>query len=266
MEEDIPPYADPADYPEDIDELLGSIALSPKARKAIRNLDLVVSSLDESTYDLIRSELTSLRSLSARRTFWGNIPKIWEFPSARHWSPNPNLTRLQLMNCENAYSAHIPNLVRHFVGLQYLVVSTCGDWEDQIISMPLSKSRYTDPSALCNVRKPLKSFQIEHMEDWELAAMGDIPTEKLIITNTEGQHLGAAFQADRDLFPSLRCLQIESQVLQKDGKIMPVTYSEKAMSILRTVCAARSIELRNDAEGLKSFPRHDKELGLAQDD
>jgi hypothetical protein len=250
-------FTDPDMYHHEALELLDAIARSPAASKAIVNLDIAVPSLRPRTYDLIRSQLTSLKSLTVRRGFRDNLPRIWQMPSASLWAPNPNLTRLQLISCPNSYAVHIPHLVRHFKNLEHLAVSTCGHWTDEIMPNVPSKERYTYEDAICKVRKPLKSFHMEHMEDWEIVAMGEIPTETLLFTNTGGEHLTIAFRADRQLFPHAQCVRLEDHTLGNiRGGSSSAAFTAETISALQEIFKERNIELRHDAEAMKPLPRH----------
>jgi hypothetical protein len=99
------------------------------------------------------------------------------------------------------------------------------------------------------------------MESWEIVAMGDIPVETVIITNTGGQHIVDAFTEDPKLFPSLRCLRLESPFGKNDDYgsdcgLGSFAYSRDVMEFIGAVCANRGVDLRQDAPAIKPIPRH----------
>lgn len=203
-------------------ELIGAISKSHRARKAIRRLDIAAPWIPEEIWDLIRSEMTSLESLTIRRALRKTLKRIWESDQQAKWAPNNNLTHLHLLNCQPACAAHIPPLVRHFGSLRELTVSTCGQTGD--VSSPSREKGWSKHStALCNTRKPLEIFHIEHMEDWEVGPMGVIPTRVLVVTNVRTNHLFNSFKDDLELFPGVKVVRIAPQVSEERRRVVATT-------------------------------------------
>ncbi|KAG8809607.1 hypothetical protein FRC17_003359 [Serendipita sp. 399] len=187
--------------------LLGSILDSPRAAKALHVLDMAMGSLSEDIYDKIRTRLPNLKTLTIRRALRRGLGRIWDAGNCLKWAPNANLTRLQLMTCQAAYAVHVPFLVRHFTGLRHLFISTCGESTDPVVD-ELPHDWHKDPNELCNIRPPLESLWLEHMEMWEILVMGVIPTKELVVTTVKRNHLWEALRKEDHLFPHMQRLRL----------------------------------------------------------
>jgi hypothetical protein len=234
-------------------QLLDSVASSPKATASIKRLDIAWETMPQHTYDLVRSNFINIRSLSVRRAFrvWAfddrELGRLWDEGQPHKWKPYANLTTLNLIDCSNAYAPHIPKLVRLFDSLRHLLVSTCGYSTD--------KQAYPDTdwhsttNALWKVRPSLVTFHMEHMLDWEILALGIIPTRILITSNLHTGHLAHAFNQDQRIFPGLQHLSLEP--LSPDPETGEITDREKEHAFLEEFCKRRSVELSKDASYIK---------------
>lgn len=240
-------------------ELISAIAKSPRARKAIRRLDIVAPWIHEETWDLIRSEMTSLESMTIRRALRKTLKRVWEVDQQAKWTHNSNLTHLHLLNCQPACATHIPSLVGHFTSLKELTVSTCGQTGDAG-SAPREAGWSKHPTALCNMRKPLEIFHVEHMEDWEIQPMGVIPTKTLIVTNVRTNHLFHSFRDDKELFPQVKLIRISphpdrmqrrvnaAAAIKTTDETKKDTDEGVVIDPFEALCRARAIELQLNAE------------------
>lgn len=218
-----------------IKELINAISKSVKASQSLKVLDIVTEQIPRETYDLIRSKFTSLQSLTIRRGLRNTLGRVWDPAEHTKWVVNSHLTKLQFINCQPAYAAHIPHLVRHYPSLKELMISTCGD--DSDMKPPgLQFDWNRRPDALCNVRPPLEAFHVEHMEDWEIMALGVIPTKELIITTVKQNHLLSCLMTEPELFPKLKVL-----------RLAPTTKKPINSASLEEICKRRQIEIRRDA-------------------
>jgi len=233
--------------------LLDNVASSPKATASIKKLDLAWETMPLHTYDLVRSKFINIQSLSVRRAFrvWAfddrELGRLWDEGQAQKWKPYTNLTTLNLIDCSNAYAPHIPKLVRLFGSLQHLLVSTCGYSTDKKAYPDADWHSTTD--ALWKARQPLDTFHMEHMLDWEILALGVIPTRKLITSNIHTGHLSHAFNEDHQIFPGLQHLSLEP--LLPDLETGETTDGEKEHAFLEEFCKGRSVELSKDASYIK---------------
>ena len=238
-------------------EVLHDIAASEKASRALKKLDIVTEWMGKPTYALLQSSpFPNLESLTVRHSF--RHSELWnEDPAERNkWSPSANLVCLRLINCQTAYSPDIPLMVRQFEHLQELMVSTCGYGED-FIPAPRTDDWSADRDALCQVRKPLRIFALEHMMEWEILALGTIPTTTLVSTNVQREDLINALEFDPMLFPGLRVLHVlPDRLVFPPGMIYPEEeeereevqeYIKERKERLEAVCARRRVELRRDA-------------------
>jgi hypothetical protein len=238
--------------------LLDGIARSESAQQSLRVLDIVADCIPTETFDLIRSNFTSLTSLTLRRVVqqpW-YVSRIWDVDQQPKWHPYPNLTRLQLCNLEPGHSSHIPHLVRHFTALKQLKISACGtDGGFTRNSRRPGWSRL--PDALCNNHPTLSTFHVEHMDDWEIYELGVIPATILVVTTVRKDHLLRSFLKDAEIFPCLRVLRLAPLPTNRGVElIVNVTGGSNASNQppIQTVCDERNIELRRDAVSCLTCP------------
>ena len=227
-------------------ELLRTIALYEPAQRSLRIFDVVADWIPASIFDLIRSNFTSLTSLTLRRivrTPWF-LSRIWDPDQSPKWHAYPNLTRLQLSHFQPGHAAQLPFLVRHFRALKELKISACGD-DNNFVHVPRTPGWSHRPDALCNIRSTLTWMHIEHMDDWEIYELGIIPTTTLIVTTVKQNHLLGSFQQDAEIFPGLRVLRLAPLTPAAEQAEEKLTADGKP-SIL-SICKARNIDLQRDA-------------------
>ncbi|KAG9055940.1 hypothetical protein FS842_000712 [Serendipita sp. 407] len=256
------PFDGVYEVPVGVFTLLRSILDSPRAASAVQVLDLAMGSLSEEIYDKLRTKLPNLRTLTIRRALRRGLGRVWDAGNCIKWAPNANLTRLQLMTCQAAYAVHVPFLVRHFVGLRHLFISTCGESSDPIV-LQLPSDWRTDPDQLCNVREPLDTLWLEHMEMWEITMLGVIPTRELVVTTVKKNHLWEALRAEDELFPHLKTLRLAPYPADADKDparfVLPCqneTEDQKKWKekTLGAISDKRKIELRRDARATWRCP------------
>ena len=234
--------------------LIDALALDEHASRTLRVLDVLTEHLPATTYDLIRSKFTRLTSLTLRRALsspWVT-GRVWDFEQRSMWSPLPNLTRLQLGNFEPGHAAQIAPLVGHFTALEELVISACGNEAFETVLRPAGWSKH--PTSLCKTHKPLKSFWIEHMDDYEIYELGLIPTTTLIVTTVKKHHLLTNLRRDAEIFPGLKVLRLSppkaTPDTQEGGANAETVAKGKDASgeeEMNKICTARGIEMRRDA-------------------
>jgi hypothetical protein len=218
----------------------------PEMKRSLTELDIVMEKISGELYARLRPFVVHLKALTIRRAFRVSYGRIWEPFRSMQWSPSVRLQRLNLIDCSNAYAPHIPELVGHFKSLRYLVVSTCGDETDlEIGSRVKGWSHSSD--ALCKNHIPLEEFHIEHMYEWEMSAMATIPTKKLITSRVENGQLIDVFLKDREVFPGLQFLSIESNWTPEDD----IVAQEAQKKDLERMCRERSVVLSLDATHIK---------------
>jgi hypothetical protein len=103
--------------------LLMQIMRSARACSNLKKLDIALGEIAPDTYDLFRSKLTSLTSLTIQ---WALGPKsgpLWNPDQNIRWMPNQNLTHLQLRRCKMLNPHHIPYIIQHFPSLRHLLLS-----------------------------------------------------------------------------------------------------------------------------------------------
>lgn len=241
-------------------EIINLIAASTKASMALKKLDIVTEWMSKETYALLQSSpFPNLESLTVRYSFrhaelWSNDPA-----ERNKWCPCTSLVRLQLINCQTAYSPEIPLMVQQFENLQELLVSTCG-YSGDIIPPRRGPGWSKEPGALCRNRKPLRIFTIEHMTEWEILALGTIPTLTLVSANVRREDLIRSLELDSELFPGMTVLRVlpdrlvplvdpeesseESEDEEDEGV---VGFIEDKKRRLEAICSKRRVELRRDA-------------------
>lgn len=234
--------------------LLQAVSRSVKARTALKRLDISIYTIKMDLYTIIRRDFPSLESLSfnyALRT--ESVDPLWDPLCEPKWAHYAKLTSIQFKLCSNVYAGHISYLVRHFPALKYLMLSTCGSVNDKITPGP-PEGWYTGSHALWKTHIPLDAIRLEHMSDWEIRAMADIPTKSLVVTNIRGDFLTETLERDSKYFPGLQTIRIQGDIPEYDEGVHP--FSEGRLSALEEVCKKRGITLRRDAKAMMLFPRH----------
>jgi hypothetical protein len=227
--------------PDGIRTLLSSLIPLLHLTPTIRHLEIACESLTPEMYTSIRSNVTGVHSLTFGGCLDRKLEDIWSFGPTNQWAVNTNLTHLRLIHCQSAYPPHIPELVRHFSSLRHLLVTTCGDFGD-VRTVPQRDGWSREPNALWRQRPPLDVFHIEHMLEWEILAMGTIPTKTVIATSIRPGELGRSFITDPDIFPGLTLLRIEDTYL--DGMSGDDVYWKE--KFLQT----RGVAVKQDAKWL----------------
>lgn len=239
-------------------EILHQIAASERASKALKKLDIATQWMSKETYTLLQSSpFPNLESLTVRYAFrW---KELWVVdPMERNkWRPSIHLIRLQLINCQTAYSPEIPLMVLQFENLEELMVSTCGYRKD-VIPPRRSPGWSHERNALCRIRRPLRILLFEHMGLWEILGFGTIPTLTLVSANVKREELIGALEQDSELFPGMTLLRVLPDRMvrynmgrpseeEEDGNMDMVAHIEEKKKRLEVVCAQRRVELRRDA-------------------
>lgn len=232
-------------------ELFDALIRNPKATKSLKALDIATTTIHPTAYDTLRAHFPSLESFTIRRSLRSHLGRIWDPNEQSKWHPKQNLTRLHIIDCLAAYAPHIPELVRHFKALKYLLVSTCGSWEDEY-PPPRPTGWRMKPDALYDSRR-LDVAHVEHMAFWEILALGIIPTRKLILSNIQRGDFIGAVQADSDIFPHLETLSLVPTAyylsIEANGRVDHPTYEEDN-AILRSLQAwAKDRGVKIDFEG-----------------
>jgi hypothetical protein len=244
--------------PETATALLESAIQTEGTIRRCTSLDIVLDSISMANYNALRNQLGNLRSLTIRGALRPELGQVWEIEQQGRWFPSCNLTKLQLIHCQSAYAPHIPHIVQLFPALKTLFIAGCGDTTD----VKLTKREQgwsVRKDALWRRRAPLESIRLECMDAWEIAALGAIHTEELIITALDGGTITDAFE-DKEIYPHLRLLRTELQY-----KDLPSIPSEDAggndqippsrlAPTLPQICGERGIVIRYDVEALM-FPR-----------
>jgi hypothetical protein len=89
----------------------------------------------------------------------------------------------------------------------------------------------------------------------EILAMGEIPVKTLILANLRGDHLIYSMKEDKLIFPGLRTIRIQQEVIPEYPEgVHPFT--EEHLTALRDICKARGLMLLRDAEATRLSPRH----------
>lgn len=241
------------DEPKELVDLLEAVGLSEQAQRSLRVLEVAAMMIPARTFDLIRSKFVSLTTLSLHRILeapWFDS-MIWDVDQRHKWHPYRNLARLQLIQLDCALPAHIPPLVGHFPALKELKISACGGVRSPAHNWrPVGWSQRKD--ALCNTHCTLRSFHIEHMEDWEIYDLGSIPTATLIVANFTWKHLLSTFSHDREIFPGLQAVKLAPRwLLTPDQEIIingPALESEnEEEKAMQAICDSRKVSLQCDA-------------------
>jgi hypothetical protein len=222
------------------------------AKTSLEHLEIALYAMPVETYDIIRSGLTSLRSLTIHQAFQPLLGRLWDWWMVQLWSPNPHLTQLKLKKCATAYPTHIPHIVRHFPSLKVLLVSLCGHSSDLRQYAPPDRW-HSAQDALWKVRKPLEIFHIEHMTHWEIGVMAEIPTRTLIGA-TLGGNLVRALQDDPRYFPELKEIRIEPRNQGVSHRTNQFSHSD--YHLLSEFCQKRGVLILEDAKPTSSDSNH----------
>ncbi|KIM30124.1 hypothetical protein M408DRAFT_101431 [Serendipita vermifera MAFF 305830] len=227
----------------------------------LKALDIVNEWMPPETYAHLQKSpaFAQLSSLTVRYAFRHAL--LWVPDPAKRlsgWAPRAHLTRLQLISCQTAYAPDIPILVGLFEALEELLVSTCGYRED-VIPPPRSTGWSAYPDALWKRKTALKEFVIEHMDRWEILALGVIPAQTVICANVQPGAMLKALEEDKELFPGIKVLRVlpnrvyrrdelyESSEDDEEDGTHDVIRSGSVEKRLDTVCGERKVELRRDA-------------------
>jgi hypothetical protein len=234
--------------------LLTKVLHNPIACTSLKKLDIALHSIPEGVYDPLRQNLPSLISFTVNHAFRSKLPKLWDATSHQNlkWKMSNGLTQLSLKNCANACAAHIPHLVRHLPSLKHLLVSSCGFLGDKYVDGP-PNGWYSMEDALWKVRPPLDTFQIEHMDHWEIGSMAEIPAKKVIFANTGGRHLVRALKYDMHHFPELEVVSVESPSIRSAGIHQ---FRSADFMDLEEICEARGVSIVYDAVPTSLRPSH----------
>jgi hypothetical protein len=161
-----------------------------------------------------------------------------------YWAVYSNLMSLKLIGCVNVCPIHVPELVHHFDSLEHLIVSECHDNNGRVIDHR-TQGWSTLSDRWWNQRKPLTFMQIEHLSDWEVLAMGTIPTTELTSVRLRFTRTFPIFKQDEEIFPHLKvlCLEFLSDDTPRETCDLPADDSS-----VSHILEMRGIEVRRDAE------------------
>lgn len=218
-----------ADY-----KLLQAVLQSPVACRTLKRLDIALTTIDYSTWEAIRqTEFCNLRTLTFRRCLRILLGPIWRFhPNEPFWASNKHLTTLEFYDCQNAHSALLCELVRHFPSLRRLIVCTSGHGSDNPASPP-KRGWSTDPESLPRVRQPLDFLHIEHGCQWEVLALAVVPTKTLMITNVAEKVMQNILRHDTELFIGLETLRVRPPREGVDPEILDNSCRERGWKLVR---------------------------------
>ncbi|PVF96117.1 hypothetical protein CPB86DRAFT_787260 [Serendipita vermifera] len=191
-----------------LDGLINALSISDRARTRIKHLDFAVFLIPAEVHNKIRSNFPNLESLTMRMSFRG-APGGYGDPGGRgRWFQLNSLTRLQFHSSEGAYAPHIPQIVALFPALRELLISRC----TAPIGNPTpshAEGWHLQPDALYQTHKPLDWFHIELMANWQIRALGLIPTKTLILTCINPADFLNEVNKDRNLFPGMKILRLQ---------------------------------------------------------
>jgi hypothetical protein len=220
--------------------LLYEIVTSERAQ-FIKHLDLFTSIEKAETFELIRTRLTGLETLTMRDTLG---EPIWVTDSTiekPYWALYSNLRSLKLIGCYNVNPFHIPELFRHFRSLEHLLIAQSRGRNGPVVHNR-QRGWSSVPEGWWNQRTPLKSLHIEHVYDWEVLAMGTIPTTELTAVRLCYTNASIVFKHDEELFPHLKTLCLEPFSEDRIRKGLAPAEDESVSSIWET----RGIDIRRD--------------------
>ncbi|CAG8674419.1 9507_t:CDS:2, partial [Acaulospora colombiana] len=227
-----------------VGKLIKMLSDSQLARVQLKHLDLALASVPLKAYDRIRSNFPNIESLNVRNGSYKLPGRVWVPEEASKWASYGRLTRLQFYWCRNLYAPHVPGLVKLFPALRELLVSSCGDPSDEVMG-PLRWDWYLDPEALCKTHIPLEYCHVEHMDDWEIRALGVIPAKTWIVTTIKPPHFLQELSNDDHIFPGITHLQIESES-------WPTVEKPASVITLEELCKKRGVKLTRDAKPVHS--------------
>jgi hypothetical protein len=191
-------------------QLLDQIVAHPDALRFLEHFDFVEGLVPSPSFPILPL-LTSLTLFPN----WSHPEDDYEaIERLSYRIAGSKLIRLQLINY-HLHPSDIVKCVQTCPSLQYLLVSTCGDWDDSPSPLrppPQPFGWSSQLNALCMQRKPLKSLCIEHVECWEILTFGVIPTLYLHITSAYREDVEEAFCQDEDIFPHLQKLSLEEKM------------------------------------------------------
>jgi hypothetical protein len=241
--------------PETATALLERVMQTESTIRQFTSLDIVLDSISMANYNALRNQLGNLRSLTIRGALRPELGQIWEIEQQGRWFPSCNLTKLQLIHCQGAYAPHIPHIVQLFPALKTLFIAGCGDSTD-VKPTKREQGWSVRKDALWRRRTPLESIRLECMDAWEIAALGAIHTEELIVTALDGGTITDAFE-DKEIYPHLRLLRTELQyqdIPSEDAGGNDQIPPSSLAPTLPQICGERGIVIRYDVEALM-FPR-----------
>jgi len=218
-----------ADY-----RLLQAVLQLPVACQTLRRLDVALTAIDHSIWETIRqTEFGNLQTLAFRRCLWISLGPIWRFnPNRPYWAYNEHLTTLEFYDCQNAHSALLCDLVRHFPSLRRLIICTSGHDSDYQPPPP-KRGWSTDPESLPRVHEPLDFLHIEHGCQWEVLALAVVPTKTLMITNVAERVMQSILRHDAELFIGLETLRIRPPREGVDPEILDNSCRERGWKLVR---------------------------------
>lgn len=238
----------------EISRFLVELFTMPETKACLKNVDIVTEKISSELYVEVRSLVSTLTSLTIRRAFRISHGHIWGPFKGIEWSSSSQLQRLNLIDCSNAYAPLIPELVGHFKSLRYLIVSTCGD-ETDVMPELRSPGWSRLPDALCNQHAPLDELHFERMYEWEISAIGTIPTKRLMISSSDKMDLISVLESDKELFPGLQYVGIAEELRFRYQQPIPMEEWEASESTqasyklrLSKLCIERDVRLNWDAE------------------
>jgi hypothetical protein len=232
--------------------LLSQILRSPVTSNAVKKLDIALFNISADVYDLLRQNLPFLTSLTIHHAFQSRMGKIWDEHQHSKWNFSQNLRHLSLKKCTNAYAPHIPHLVRHAPSLEHLLLAMCGDDTNIKLAGP-PDNWFSSRNALWKVREPLKTLHLEHVDDWEMAILGEIPTQNLILANNGGSHFMSAFKENLEYFPKLEVISVEPKGMRLGGSDQ---FKASGYQLLEKICQMRGLFIVQNAVPTSLWPLH----------
>lgn len=161
-----------------------------------------------------------------------------------YWAAYSNLMSLRLIGCGNVCPIHVPELVRHFDSLEHLIVSECHDNSGRVIDHR-TQGWSTLSDRWWSQCKPLTFMQIEHLYDWEVLAMGTIPTTELTSVRLRFTRTFPIFKQDEEIFPHLKVLRLEFLSDDTPRETCDLPADDSSVS---HILEMRGIDVRRDAE------------------
>jgi hypothetical protein len=225
-----------------IDSLIGALSESEKARTRIKHFDFAVFLIPAEVHNKIRANFPNLEALTMQLSFRGPPGGYGDPTKIGKWVQLDNLTTLQFVCCAGAYAADVPDIVSFFPALRELLVAECGAPVHKETG-PHEEGWHLKPDALCNTHKPLEWFHISFMRDWEIRALGLIPTKTLILTHEKPSDFLNELKKDNHLFPEMQVLRLEESIFNEEWGVY-----EK---VLEEVCTSRNLSVIKDAKSIR---------------